>query len=284
MLDAEVVPTEYTRGSIGGVDYGSKARVVLRSPNGFIFVALGVHYIPRNSHSYHDIKTVCEKANADNFSDPKVRARIVEWFGEGADEAVLKTTEKRGHATVLWQGGGKKLPLPHHEANKLHSAAYAEASPTRDILPENVECCLQCGKPLALKTIKHSLGWDSRATTVEELQRLTNLPIVRVRGFESNRPDLWQYIESFETWDGESYSQETFCSDRCAAIYGRRAAAELAKLPTGGEPPAPKPWVPDERIAHYDVKAEAERSRRAIEKSFERTHGPNSLKDFKGRV
>jgi hypothetical protein len=272
MLQAEVIPTEYTRGSIAGANYGSRARVVLRSPDAFIFVALGVHMTPRGSNSYHDTKAVCEKANVENFSRPEVRARIVEMFGEGADEAVLMTTRKKGYGTVLFNGGGKRLPLPDEEMRVLRQKNYDAVSPNTTLSPEGAQTCLQCGKPLRLHTIKHwfaSPNSDEKPpTTVEELQRLTNYPIVRVSGFGSNKPEeWWPYIEYFETWDGESYEDDTFCSDRCAAVYGRRAAAELTPLPEGGEAPT-RARNEHESIRHYDVKAEEDRQRKHLEEHW----------------
>jgi hypothetical protein len=274
MTDAEVVPTEYTHGVIGGADYGSRARVLLRSPDAVIFVAQGVHMTKRQNANYTSTKHLCEKANAETLSDPNVRARIVEFFGEGADEAALLTTQKRGFGTVLFNGGGKRLGLPHKDFREQKLAEYAAITPTQELSPAEAKTCLQCSKPLRLHTIHHHFASPNSAekppTTLAELQRLTNYPIVGVHGFDSNKPrEWWPYIDWFETWDGESYLDDTFCSDRCAAIYGRRAAAELAKLNPGGEPPRQVSHG-HESIHHYDTKAEAERQMREIEESFAR--------------
>jgi hypothetical protein len=55
-MDFEVVPTEYTDGSINGSLYSSKVRVVARGPKGFLFVGYGLNYASRDKNAFRNDK------------------------------------------------------------------------------------------------------------------------------------------------------------------------------------------------------------------------------------
>jgi hypothetical protein len=185
----------------------------------------------------------------------------------------MKTLDRKGFGTVLLEGGGAKLRLPAAEASKLHYEAYAAVTPTTELHSEGQKTCMQCGKHLRPSYSSHRMASDptldpNHPRTIEDCQRLTNHPVMGLYGYGSNQPrEWWPFVSSFYTWDGESYEQDHFCSDRCAAVYGRRAAQQLAALEVGGVPEK-KEWVRQESVNHYDVEEQARRHREQIEKSF----------------
>lgn len=61
------------------------------------------------------------------------------------------------------------------------------------------------------------LDEDQRPTTREELTKYTNGEIRKVY-------DHGRSISAFNVWDGETYVDLYFHSERCAAIFGRRMA------------------------------------------------------------
>ncbi len=255
MANYEVIKTEYSDGSFKGVNYGSKIRVVMRSPIAILFVGYGLRMIKRDYFGAHNTVILSSESKRVHLERPDIRAKIVEMFGEGADEAALAAYKTRGMGTVLFDGGGDPLSLVPSVARKQTQALYEDISPTRD---QDIEMkrCVQCGEKLTPKTVHHHMSnqpsGDDHPRTVEDCQRLSNQPVTSVHGYPINRPEeWWPYISWFETWDGESYRDDTFCSDRCAAIYGRRAAAELPALEVGGEAPEKKP-MPYERVSHYE--------------------------------
>lgn len=255
MSDYEVIKTEYTDGSFKGVYYGSKVRIMMRSPVAILFVGYGLNMIKRDGMGAHSHISLSQDSKRVVVEHPEIRAKIVEMFGEGSDEAALAAFKTRGMGTVLFDGGGDPLPLVRAVAAKQIHAEYADITATRHVDIET-KCCIQCGDKLPLKTVHHHMGsspsGDNHPKTVEDCQRLSNQPVVAVHGYEINSPDeWWTYISWFETWDGESYRDDTFCSDRCAAVYGRRAVAELPSLEVGGEAPVKKA-TPYERVSHYE--------------------------------
>jgi hypothetical protein len=101
--------------------------------------------------------------------------------------------------------------------------------------------CRCCGKAIAKFTVAHYFGasrpdsnsWSvshtESATTKAEAQRHVNGEIVSVRkGYQGQ-----VYVG---VWDGETYrgyaSETDFCSIRCAAEFGRMAAALQPELRT----------------------------------------------------
>lgn len=253
----EQVATEYAYGSLNGVDYGSRVRVLMRSPTTIMYVAYGVHISRRGSHEYHSQITIAESTKRADLSLPKARDLIVKHFGEGADEAAIMAATTRGKGTILVNGGGEQLPLPRAEQVKLYRARYDAVTPTRTLIVPQKRC-IQCEQPLRPRTITHHFGpspeKENHPRTAEDCQRLTNHAVFSVSGYDSNKPEeWWPFISWFRTWDGETYDQIDFCSDRCAAIYGRRAAAELTRLPPGGRPPE-RERLPHESVQHYEEK------------------------------
>ena len=236
MTDFKIIKTEYAHGSLNGVDYGSQVRVLMRSAIAILYVAYGLNGTKRNSYHWNNI-AIAPDAKRATLERPDIRAKIVALFGEGADEAALATTKTRGMATALFDGGGDPLPLPNHVQRANGQARYASATATRRAYPVG-KTCLQCGEPLKIDTVRHFLGYELKENhprTIEDCQRLTNELVVAVHGYDIRQDkDRWPLVERFETWDGESYDYDTFCSDQCAATYGRRAAAELPTLPVGG--------------------------------------------------
>ncbi len=240
-MSYEIVKTEYAYGSFHGVDYGSKIRIVMRSSEAILFVGYGLNIDTRAYRGSSGSKKIADKAKRELVEMPKVREIIIRYFGDGADEAALAALATRGMGTVLFNGGGDPLPLPRVEQSKAHREAYSAITPTAHVKFPEVKTCIQCGTPLRLSTVHHHLEdipKEGHPKTMDECQRMTNFPVSAVHGFGSEKPrEWWPYISWFETWDGESYVTEPFCNDRCAAIYGRRAAAELQHLPMGGQAP-----------------------------------------------
>lgn len=252
----EQVETEYASGHLNGADYGSRVRVLMRSPDAICYVSLGVHISKRGNHSYHGVRTVAEAAKRDLLSDPKTREKFILHFGEGADEAAIRAATTRGKGTMLVNGGGDPLPLPAHVARQVRSERYEGVTATRTDLIIPQQRCIQCEKPLRPHLTTHHLAKIPKDAdhprTVEDCQRLSNFPVYEVHGFDSGKPEAWwPYVSWFYTWDGESYIDRDFCSDRCAATYGRRAAAELPHLAPGGEAPA-RPRHQHESVQHYE--------------------------------
>jgi hypothetical protein len=101
----------------------------------------------------------------------------------------------------------------------------------------NQPFCRCCGKPIRKRVITHYFGLTTpRATsysvehaepakTKAEAQRHLNGEVVSVRyGYQG------QVIAG--VWDGESYEDELFCTQTCAAAFGRMAAKARPELET----------------------------------------------------
>jgi hypothetical protein len=251
----EIVPTEYANGHIAGADFGSKVRILMRSPDAVLFTGHGLRLNLRSELNRY-YSAIAPNGRRASLELPKVRAKIVKAFGEGADEAALAALEKRGWGTALFNGGGTKLPLPGAEAARLHQARYVELSVSQNVKLDGLKTCRQCGKTLTPDADNHFLKAEQNVRSIEECQRFSNHMVISVHGFSSNRDEsLWPVVERFKTWDGESYINDWFCNDKCAAIYGRRAAAELPPLEIGGKPPTKKYRAPDTSY-HFDQEEE----------------------------
>ena len=242
-MDYEIVAAERASGHLCGVDYGSSIRVLLRSPDKVLFSGCGgLHaYTQRNSghdhYNQHRRVFSADGARVSNELIDKASKRIDEIFGEGATAVVKAAWKAKG--TALVDGGGEKLAIPRAEAAADYERRRqaATCSWSKD-LSGRIPTCKQCGKELRPHGDHHRMGHiigDDHPKTAEDCQRLTNQEVVTVVGYHDE--ERWGYVEWFTTWDGQSTEQTDFCSDKCAAIYGRRAAAELPLLTPGGEPP-----------------------------------------------
>lgn len=92
--------------------------------------------------------------------------------------------------------------------------------------------CRNCGRPIAKKTTEVAFGLDKpghayqsarpeRPTSRAEAQRLVNGLIVSVRKGYGDRRDE---IAAANVWDGETYVDEAFDTETCAAAFGRAMA------------------------------------------------------------
>lgn len=83
--------------------------------------------------------------------------------------------------------------------------------------------CHYCGKPLQRATESHykqhinGFKGEYRSKREVEAARLTNEKITSVR--KGNDGIVWMY----NTWDGESYYDDMFCTQTCGYLMGRAA-------------------------------------------------------------
>jgi len=233
----QTIKTEYANGHQGGADYGSRVRILMRSPTHFMFVARGIRIYKRATRmSYTDHIYVSHDTRPSELP-AEGRKNIDKAFGVGAADIAWTALTQKGKGTVLVDGGGVALPLPHAVQVANNEAAYDAVSPTMRISLEGIDCCKQCGTPLRPKTVIHHLGnklKDDHPKTIEECQRLTNNRVIAITGYSRNYTEKWGYVDWFETWDGDGYVDPDFCDEKCAAHYGRRAARGLDLLPADG--------------------------------------------------
>jgi len=102
--------------------------------------------------------------------------------------------------------------------------------------------CRCCGKPIKKWTRPIWVRPEPRDTPMsdrtvvgllrskEDCQRLTNEKVTAVR-YTDYPEHLGRHAVSFNTWDGESYESEFFCSGTCAQNFGL-LAAKLNRLTT----------------------------------------------------
>lgn len=85
--------------------------------------------------------------------------------------------------------------------------------------------CYYCGKPLKRSTESHYHGKNEhyhgftgtyRSKAEVEAARITNHKVMSVRK-DRTTGVVW----TFNTWDGESYVDDMFCTDRCGYLMGR---------------------------------------------------------------
>lgn len=228
----EQISTEYADGIQNGVDYGSKIRVIMRSPERVAFVGYGIQLISRSDR--YRATLVARDSKKDTVQSDSVRQSFIAAFGDGADEWAIKAITTRGKGTILVNGGGEPLPLPRAVRAKAHQESYEAVTPTATLEVSGQRTCVQCGEKLPLDTQNHSLGTspsEGHPKTIEDCQRLTNEQVVGVLGYGSNYPkEWWPYVSYYFTWDGVSHTREYFCNDRCGALYGKRAVEELPLL------------------------------------------------------
>lgn len=232
------VPSEKTHPQIAGSIYpGSAVRIMLRSPRHVVYNSLGCNIWNRDKGGgWHNIKKLFDgRPTIAEFE--KVRGRFDDLLGPGVGEALLHAWRK--NLTVLLDGGGEPMPPTRMKQRAMQEEAYAKVTVnwTADLTGE-VKTCRQCGKALQIDTDHHRLGFEIKPDhprSLEDCQRLTNRRVVAIHDYGHVDRSRIGFVKWFETWDGESYHYLDFCSDKCAATYGRRAARELPPLEVGGE-------------------------------------------------
>lgn len=240
-----LVETEYTAGLLGGTDYGSRARVLMRSPQAALYIARGlILHTPRSDDRDYAFKTLISgRVKAAQVMASEVSSQIIAAFGPDAASAAAQALETRGMGTALYDGGGSPLVKPNAERRADIQADYAARTCNwKADLAGEAQTCRQCGVGLEPATDIYWMGstiQPDHPRSAEDCQRLTNRRVVAIYDYGITRPDRYGLVERFEVWDGESYSQLDFCSDKCAAVYGRRAARERDLLEPGGDSPKP---------------------------------------------
>lgn len=240
MPTIQFVAKEDASGLIGGGDFGSRVRVLARSPTHVVFNALGgrLWTRPSNGASHHTDERTLFSARPTIAQWEAVKDKVDAVLGDGVGAAVVQAW--RTHKTVLVNGGGRRMPLPHIQAVAIRRAAYDLIKPDREIdLTAELKRCKQCGAPLKPSTDHHRFGYGiapNHPRSLEDCQQLTNQRVIACHGYGMGRDKWAGLVEWFESWDGESYQDPDFCNDACASKYGRRAVVELPPLESGTEP------------------------------------------------
>ena len=231
------VPSEKTHPSIAGSAYpGSAVRIMLRSPGHVVFNSLGCNIWNRDERGgWHNTKKLfSERPTIAEFE--QVRGRADDLLGPGVGEALLHAWRK--NLTVLLDGGGEPMPPTRMKQRAMHKDAYAKVTVNwKADLSGEAKTCRQCGQALRIDTDHYRLGHEIKPDhprSLEDCQRLTNRRVVAIHDYGDVDRRRVGLVSWFETWDGESYLDVDFCSDRCAATYGRRAAREMPPLEIGG--------------------------------------------------
>ncbi|AFU88128.1 hypothetical protein CcrColossus_gp258 [Caulobacter phage CcrColossus] len=252
MPEITFVDKENADGLIAGSQYNSSVRIMARSPSGVVFNALGVRYWNRkDGSSFQDVKIVVrDRPTKAGFV--AARDAIDRFMGAGVGDAVIQAW-KEGK-TVLVDGGGEKLRLPRTEQRIIDAQALAAVSINKSIsIEDRVPTCKQCAKPLQPKFTVHRMGRDilpDHPRSWEDCQRMSNFEVVAIRGYKVTEGPKVGFVESFDTWDGQSTFDPHFCGDTCAASYGRRAAE--AHPPLGPSDPVPKPGWRHDSVDHFE--------------------------------
>jgi len=233
------VATERIDDGIAGMRYGTSPRVLMRSPTHLMYVALGVHVVPRGARSMQHVTRVAGKATREAMREPGARVAVIRAFGVGADDAAIGALGSRGDGTVLVDGGGSVIARAADMAAVVRAAYQAVSPDAKDLMTISAQC-RQCGAPLTPMLDHHHFDTPpeaGQARTVDDCRRLSNMSVMSVKGYGAGSPEeWWPYVSGFTTWDGSTYRDAAFCSDACAARYGRRAASELPALSVGGQP------------------------------------------------
>ena len=233
-VNHKAVPTEYTSGSLVGITT-PKMRVLMRSADAFIYVAYGVYLSYRINPNYSMSIRLARTATRQEMQNPDIRTKIDSYFGKDAADIVMLAFNVRGKGTVLYDGGGDPLPLPHKEHREKRNDEWSKVTPTQKLF-EDFDKCMECGENLHPRFEVHDLGYESKVSTIDECQRLTNHRIIEVTGHGmSERKEKWPFIRSFKTWREGEYWDEFFCSSQCAAAYGRKAAKLAADQKRGSQ-------------------------------------------------
>lgn len=258
-MSDDLVDKEIVSASQEGSIYSGEGTVVARSETHWlVWFKGGTVYLNRMSGSaysagqlvlrgrdrgWHDNKKLVDGGSLKKVKWDTIREDIDAKFGEGATTKIAEAAA--AGKSVLFGGGGKPLPLSHARVLANRSQRYEEHKPDQVVDLGPSECrCRQCGAEIARKFESHYLGYGTpepgHPRTLEDCQRLTNYPVVRVRGYGENYTDRDGYIQSYDTWDGESYMDPDFCNNTCAGRYARRAVAVLPRDALPVIPPEPE--------------------------------------------
>lgn len=249
----ELVDKEDGPGHVAGSLYGRSVRVIMRSPSHILFTGVGATIWDRKEHGgWHSLRKVfSERPTKAKFAAAK--EMIEEAFGEGALDHVLAAWSK--NKTALVDGGGEPMPLPQYVQRARHQTRFAaESVSSRVDLHGVVPACKQCGADLQPRTDSHFMGHKIKPDhprSLEDCQKLTNRQVIAATSFDGRYPEKWGYINWFQTWDGETLIDPDFCDNKCAALYGRRAAQQLPLLEPGAEPQT-RPHEPPGIHHHYE--------------------------------
>lgn len=235
----ELVDREHAHGEIDGSYYGSSATIVARSPTHILFNALGSRIWQRGQSAWHgETKLTRNRPTQKTFADSDIQAKIDAVFGEGAGAIVYEAY--RNKKTVLFDGGGTKLPQPRLLLAKKNADWYDSVTINWHDEYATDKTCLQCAARLRPHAMRHHMGdviQENHPRTVEDCQRLSNHKVVAIYDYGSSMSDSKVgFIKYFETWDGEALVDPHFCNDKCMAKYGRRAAQAGLVLEPGIEP------------------------------------------------
>lgn len=250
------VTTELTSDGMAGGDRTPK-RIVLRSPKAVAYVCYGLQlWLPRGSSAMSHTRTVIGgRVTLDSLSRSDVRNTLIDAFGPGADEAAILAQRSKGRGTILVDGGGDPFGPTDAQVKEYLRVHKLLHSADRSVdLTGMVKTCCQCGGNLIPHTASHQMGAEIKSDhprSLEDCQRLTNQMVISVHGYRDHKRE--EYVERFQTWDGESYQDNLFCSDGCATKYGRRAAIELPPLPADNSEIA-EPRHSFESTDHYEKK------------------------------
>lgn len=259
MTSFNFVEREYTSGSQGGTDYGSKPLMIIaRSPQAVLLWMPGHSYFGGIGHRAYASAYMMlikhrklggwDRRYQDDFKHdqnaPSTRltaaliqaraARINEFFEADVAEQIASAVKTR--QTVLIDGGGEALRKDHtFERKKARDKALkiaSEANVARSVTVEGMACCRQCGMQLEPRTHKHWLDdEDEQPISLEDLQRRFNDKRVLAVGPHLS-PEKAHMIGTYTTWDGDTYHNGPyFCDTSCAEAYAERAIKAYAPLP-----------------------------------------------------
>lgn len=85
------------------------------------------------------------------------------------------------------------------------------------------------GAKEAPRVLNPQRAHDVVCYTREDCQRQVNESVISVV-YSKHGEDGPRYVASFNTWDGESYVDQFFCTNRCAQALGYAAARDPHRL------------------------------------------------------
>ncbi len=253
----EYTDKEVAYGVIAGSDFGTSVRILARSPTHVLFNSGGCQVWNRkNTGAFTDIQNIFRgRANKALYMEHK--AKIEKFLGGGSGDAVVEAW--RAGKTVLIDGGGEKLNEPRKLIYAKHCEEIAKVTINRTVdLTGRVPGCKQCERALQPKFTVHLMGDEilpDHPRSFEDCQKMTNYEVVAISDYGSLDSKVG-YVKSFDVWDGSSTIDPHFCSNACAAMYGRRAADAFPVL-------LPNVTVPPIRASH-DVERHYEFKSRTV--------------------